>query len=599
MSVVGGRGGRSDDWSSQHARARARTAERLDGPIDANEAAWLDGHLASCAECSAVAADYAAQRLQLRALRDRPPVPPRDLWARTAAAIESESRHRSIRSPRSRRSSLRPFAILAGALVVAIAVGTLTSSQWPFGDATTTPGTSAQVIAANSPTPEAVAPTPLAVGPQDVAYISVDDNGNFALNRTRVDEVCPSDATDCVSSKPLENSVPIGPLSSPQTVFGAVGKPLVIMGGDAQGSSVVVMLAPTQAPVAASEEPTETPDITPSDEPTGSPDESATPATSPPDTTTPPVATSTPTSTPTPTESVEPTESLEPTATPSEPAAEPVEIARDLDVVDTTAAYARDGSAFAFTAQPSDGSHGPDIYVWKVGEKDAKAVTTDHRSVFGSWSADGIVGSSVAFSEDGSAAAPSAIVVKGSGEPEELPAAGNAWRPAVDPKGSNAVYWTGTLAPDGAHGWKTDRGRLVIGRWGDIGTAPDATAPAASDQAQARNEKTIAEGPLTDWDARWDETGTRLAVWIADPGDPSVGKLSLYEVDPFDGSIDLANPPLHETPAMAGFSIADGRLAWATPDDGTAQGGRVLIQAWTADAFGQVESAPGDFLLVR
>jgi hypothetical protein len=597
MSVVGGRGGRSDDWSSQHARARARTAERLDGPLEANEAAWLDGHLASCAECSAVAVDYAAQRLELRALRDRAPVPPRDLWARTAAAIESESRHRSIRSPRSRRSSLRPFAILAGALVVAIAVGTLTSSQWPFGDATTTPGTSAQVIAANSPTPEAVAPTPLAVGPQDVAYISVDDDGNFALNRTRVDEVCPSGATDCVSTKPLENSVPIGPLSSPETVFGAVGKPLVIMGGGNQGSSVVVMLAPTQAPV-ASEEPTETPKVTPSDEPTASPDESATPATAPPASA--PTDTSTPEPTATPTDATAtPTESAEPTATPSEPAAQTVEIAHDLDVVDTTAAYARDGSAFAFTAQPSDGSHGPDIYVWKVGEKDAKAVTTDHRSVFGSWSADGIVGSSVTVSADGSVAAPSAIVVTASGEPEALPAAGNAWRPAVDPKGSNAVYWTGTLAPDGAHGWKADEGRLVIGRWGDGSAAPDATAPAASDQAKARNETTIAEGPLTDWDARWDETGTRLAVWIADPGDPSVGKLSLYEVDPFDGTIDLAKPPLHDTPAMAGFSIADGRLAWATPDDGTKQGGRVLIQAWTADAFGQVESAPGDFLLVR
>ena len=86
------------------------------------------------------------------------------------------------------------------------------------------------------------------------------------------------------------------------------------------------------------------------------------------------------------------------------------------------------------------------------------------------------------------------------------------------------------------------------------------------------HETTIAEGPLTDWDARWDETGTRLAVWVADADDPSVGKLSLYVVDPFDGSIDLANPPLEDEPALAGFSIDDGRLAWAAPPDGVRRG---------------------------
>src|SRR5262245_28618906 len=139
MTVIGGRGGRNDDWSSDHARARARAAERLDGPLEADESAWLDDHLASCDACSAVAADYAAQRLELRTLRDRAPVPPRDLWARTAAAIEHESRHGA---PRGRRSTLRPYALLAGALVVAVAVGTLTSSQWLGGAVTTTPGAS-------------------------------------------------------------------------------------------------------------------------------------------------------------------------------------------------------------------------------------------------------------------------------------------------------------------------------------------------------------------------------------------------------------------------------------------------------------------------
>ena len=142
----------------------------------------------------------------------------------------------------------------------------------------------------------------------------------------------------------------------------------------------------------------------------------------------------------------------------------------------------------------------------------------------------------------------------------------------------------------------------MLGRWGARQRRDPASRSAdaadASDQAEARGETTIAEGPLTDWDVRWDETGTRLAVWVADADDPSTGKLSLYVVDPFDGSIDLENPPLKDEPALAGFSIDDGRLAWAAPPERRRRS-RVLVLAWTDDEFGQVESAPRDVLLVR
>jgi hypothetical protein len=141
----------------------------------------------------------------------------------------------------------------------------------------------------------------------------------------------------------------------------------------------------------------------------------------------------------------------------------------------------------------------------------------------------------------------------------------------------------------------------VIGRWSDGGdtTGGPAATPLTRNQAQERDESTIAAGPLVDWDARWDKSGTRLAVWIADDGDPDVGRLSLYVVDPFNGEIDLSNPPLSDEPALAGFSIADGRLAWATP---TANGGKestVKILAWTDAGFGKVETTTGDVLLIR
>ena len=37
----------ADDWASPHERARARAAQRLDWPLDANENAWLEEHLAT------------------------------------------------------------------------------------------------------------------------------------------------------------------------------------------------------------------------------------------------------------------------------------------------------------------------------------------------------------------------------------------------------------------------------------------------------------------------------------------------------------------------------------------------------------------------
>jgi hypothetical protein len=589
MSILGGRGGRSDDWSTQHARARARAAERLDAPLDAEEATWLDEHLASCSECAETAADYATQRLELRALGERTPQPPRDLWARTAVAIEQEARHRSLGPrDRARRSVLAPYAVLAGALVVAVVVGTLTSSQRPY-TATATPSASSQIAVA-SPAASAGA-TPLTVPGKEVDYLSADRDGKFHLYTTKVSQVCTKEVGTCATTQPSEVKS-IGPLSSPETVFGSGDAPLVVLGNGENGSSVFAVALPdkTEAPSPSPEvtQPPATPVITASASPSVSPPTEA------------PTRSTAPT-TPSPTPPVESaTPSVEPSGLPITAGA--IEIARGVDVVDTTAAYAPDGSAFAFTARPSDGSHGPDIYLWKVGDAKATPITTDHRSVFGSWAGDTIVGSTVVTSSDGQTNEPAAFVISPDRSNVGLPQTGLAWRPAVEPNEGSAVYWSGTLEPtaDGL-GWRTVAGNLVLGRWtvgSDTTGGPSAT-PLSGNQTVERAETTIVEGPLADWDARWDETGTRLAVWVADATDPTVGRLSLYVVDPFDGRIDLTNPPLDNKPALAGFSITDGRLAWAAPAGTTDKTSRVLILAWTNDGFGQVESAPGDILLVR
>lgn len=587
MSVLGGRGGRSDDWSTQHLRARARASERLDAPLDSVEDTWLDEHLAGCPECAAAAAEYASQRLELRALRDRAPQPPRDLWARTATAIEQEGRHRSLQSrERSRQSVLAPYALLAGALVVAVVVGTLSSWRLPT-KVQASPGASAPTTAASDAAGGA-GPTPLAVARQQVTYLSRGADGEFHLYTTNVSEVCPESSGSCATTQPSEEQA-IGPLSSPETVFGSDSgdSPLVVLGDGAGGSSVFVVAVPQETTA------TPTPDVTPAP-PTPTATASAPPSQE--------VASPSPSDAAAPT----PTPTAPPSAAPPSPTASAtgtVEIASGVDVVDTTAAYAPDGSAFAFTARPVDGSHGPDIYLWKVGDARAKAITSDHRSVFGSWAGDTIVGSTVVTSDNGKTNKPAAFRLSVDGDTTvSLPETGLAWRPAVDPNQGSAVYWAGTLEPnDQELGWETKKGRLVLGRWNtdrDTSNGPAAT-PLNGDQTAERHETTIAKGPLTDWDARWDETGTRLAIWIADANDPTVGTLSLYVVEPFDGRIDLTNPPLENEPALAGFSIAGGRLAWAAPANGAEKTSRVFIQAWTNDSFGQVESAPGDFILVR
>jgi len=332
VSLLGGRGGRSDDWSTQHARARARASERLDGPIDPDESLWLDEHLAGCSDCASAAAEYATQRLELRTLRERSPQPPRDLWARTAASIEREARHRSLTPPQRRqRSILAPYALLAGALVVAVVVGTLSSSQRPIvSTASATSATGGPT--ATTPFASAGA-TPLAVALQEVDYLGRGRDGEFHLYTTNVSEVCPKEAGTCATTEPTSVQT-IGPLSSPETVFGSGDAPLVVLGDGTDGSSVYAVARPSQVV-----DPTPSPDgtVTPTPEVTASPSPPAAASPSQP----------TPSGSASPSASTQPTASAEPTASASsspEPPETPptpdgtIEIARGVEVADPSGA---------------------------------------------------------------------------------------------------------------------------------------------------------------------------------------------------------------------------------------------------------------------
>jgi len=613
MSLRGGRPRRPDAWSDSHDRARFRAAERLDGPIDADEAAWLDDHLATCGACRQADADYAAQRLELRALAERQPVPPRDLWARTAAAIEQEASFRErTGARRSPRSLLAPYALLSAALVVAVVVGTLTSSRH-LGDDTTTPsgaGHSTTKGDGQSIHPPAVTPVP--IPPRTVEWITQDSNGEYRIQSATVDEVCPAEAQPCDTTAAAENH-PVDLNGDAKTVFGSPdGKAIIVVGdnGSPQTGKVSVLkvnrtavaspsappsVAPTASPlVTPTASPTPPPTPTPTIRPTPSPTVPPTP------TPTPPISPTPPTSPPA-SEPASPSASVDISASPSDDGT--VQIAHDVIVVGQAASYSPTGAWFAFTARPADGSAGPDIYAWRVGDAEAHPVTTDHRSELGGWIGDVIVGSTAIETPDGTQAA-SFILDPATEKLTYVPQTGNAWRPSVDPFGRQAVYWAGHLrATIDAPGFAPQSGRLVLGSWGTGNSAPtDGPFPTAPvDQEKDRHEVTIAAGQMNDWDARWEpNAGTKLAVWIADANDPSFGRLSLYSVDPFDGRVDLKNPLINARRAKAGYAIAEGRLVWAepAPADGSGDGG-VLMFAWTDKGSGEIETAPGDVIVIR
>ena len=224
------------------------------------------------------------------------------------------------------------------------------------------------------------------------------------------------------------------------------------------------------------------------------------------------------------------------------------------------------------------------------------------------------------------------------------------WRPVVDPSGTYAAYWQGTLelAPNGVD-WVPDAGRLVVSRWTGAGIeppvdqsatasaspSPDAGAsvpvdspagsesPAAVSPAEATSPSPAAspaesasagpsasvapsvspwpaqlpvaltDGPVRDWDIHWDETGTRLAVWLADAVDPTIGTLSLHTLDRTSDMLDPEGILLDQQTSLPGFSIGDGRMAWATPPGQGGHDSQVQVLAWTGASAGRIESVPG------
>lgn len=653
--------GRPDDPDSAHDRARGLLSDRLLGPLPPSDDAWLTAHLGDCHGCQAIAAGWEADRAVLRGFATALPEPPRDLWARTAAAIEVDAaagrrRRGGARSgtPGGRRSAV-PVGLLSIALVVVVVAGASLLSGPPApGIVTASPGTRGAIAQA----------TPLAVTASRVGWLEEGANGTYGLAFAAINRVCPANGGPACA--------PIGDLR-PQTILLAQQPRSVVLsprsdqlvivpepgaGGASSGGVLVVPLA-TAGPVTQTPLPeTPAPVVTPS----GS--SSLPPIASSPRPSLSPTMQMSPLPTvPLPSPSAAGSSSAAsagPSALPASPMPTPmgsVEIARGVVVVGEAAAYTSDGQWFAFSARPVDGSAGPDIYVWKVGAASAVRETSDHRSVFAAWLGSVVLGSRVEStpvaeapvspsslpganvpSDAGPSAGPSAsaspastyqatsfLLDPASGVQADLSSPG-LWQPVVDPTRRTVVYWAGTLATnDGGLSWHPSEGNLVLGAWnapslpsspgpsasprpsdGSV-TPPPTPLPMPTDSGSPGPSATtgtgvvtavLAQAPIGDFDARFDPEGSHLAIWTADPTDPTIGRLTLFAIDPSTGMLATTAPLVAAVPALRGFSLQSGRLAWATPAGQDGQGSRLQVVAWSGSSFGSVETIPGERVLV-
>jgi len=610
---------RHHDSESGHDRARTLMSDELLAPIGEDDEAWLARHVDMCAECRRDRLDYGENREVLRSLRESPPEPPRDLWARTSAALDREARQRPAAAGGGSRQGLwRGFPLGAAAGVVVLLVVLGSRLMQPLAPpSATTPGNSAVAVV---PTSRAIEPTPITIdtNTEPVGFVRTASDGSFEVVFSNVDEVCPSSVPECppIDEEPAR---PVQLASKPSKMtISPHADQLVVEPGDALGPSGRILVVPV-------------PDATPA----ATEGPSAGPVTSGPPT----VEPSAPAST-------EPSDqpSLGPTPEPT-PEGQ-IEIASGVTIVGDLA-YSEDGKWLAFSARPIDGSAGPDLYLWAVGSPSATAVTSDHRTYFSAWLGNQVLASRVvldavpaasgepatsdepAASDQPLASEPAASTDVEASPATPAPIVGHpvsflfdpasltgtdlsrpdVWLPVVDAGGRVAAYWSGTVRSSDGLSWTLDAGQLVLDAWSTGAGTPAAESTAEPAVTSGPEETSAPLGPTGAatpivagqtgaFRARFDHQGTRLAVWVAEQAGDQVGRLHLLVVDPEAGTLGTTPSPLQEEPALAAFSIDDNRLAWVTPAGQDGQQSAVKILGWSDSEFGEIQTRPGEDLYI-
>ena len=596
-------GGRRDDADGPHERARALSSRRFLERLDPDDDGWLNDHLEACAECREENVAFAADRELLRTLRDEPIEPPRDLWARTAAALDAAATKRAFPAA-SRRpfSRAMPIGAAAGVVVLLVVIGSallpgvLPSNPPPVGLSSLQPG-----------------PTPIVVAAERIGLLRPSANGQYEFVFTDVDAVCPRARPECVPPPSEQagstvdllgaraSTVTLSPNNN-QLVFESEG------GTATEGKIVVVSVAPNASPSQR-----------PATPPVSSPAQSGG-STPPP----PPPGSASPAPNPT--------------------AAGQIEIASGVTIIGDVE-YSSDGNWLAFSAAPKDGSTGPDLYIYSVGSGTAIPVTTDHQTYFSAWLGSKVLASRLIVPADEPATPGQASSQpgasgpgnngqgnggqdnngQGEGRPIEARAASfvfdptsdtrtelsqqDVWMPVVDPTSHFVAYWSGTLRSNDGKTWQLGAGHLVLDGWSNgMAAAADSTpaSRAASPQAEATpaplgptgQPMPIVTSHVEDFVTRFDPDGVRLAVWVSDHVDGSTdGRLHLFVIEPTTRAI-RTEEPLPGEPALRRFSIEANRLAWVSPSGQDGHESSLQVLGWSGETFGQVHSEPTADLLI-
>jgi anti-sigma factor RsiW len=628
--------------SLSHQQARALVAERLDWPLAEDRAAALESHLEGCPACRAVEAQHRAARVALHQLSQ--PAPPRDLPARTLAALDLEAGRLRWARPTTRlRSSPQSGAGLAFASLVsiglAVVVGTLL------------------LVPGGLPSPTAPVATPFAIAPEQLAYLRVHGD-EVTLFRTSLDRVCPPDSLSCanlsagvsqvvslpksltVSGLTLDPAGRRGAIAGrsgdrttfyvfdlvdvtapaalpPYAVPSIPGTPASLSASPLQTHPAHTLPAVKVGTASSKPSPSRSPGPSASDEPAGTrrPEPSASPA---------PAVTESPTG-------VVALASGTATAAPSDQSLPPARaraILTDVLPAGMPPAWSADGSTLAFSAVAAGGTGGPDIYLWHPGEDVAVALTTDHASAFASWAGTRIVGSTATTdATDPLHALPVSFVIDpATGERRDV-ASDGVWLPSVDPTGRFVVFWSGDLETTAGTAMP-GRGALLFGSWAALDPFAEGALPAASSLAPAetaavpiaspspgrrRAEPTetprptvffgngesvtmpleaspdAAMPPVRDWLIAWSADGSAFGTWVGDSPGTDIGILTVQAVDVANATIDRQTTLLAATPANRAFSCGQDRVAWTTPTDSSGRS-ELRIVVWGSFGRGELRS---------
>jgi len=603
---------RHNDAETSHDRARALSSRRLLESLDADEEAWLGGHLETCTECRTEDEGFAADQALLRSLRDKPIEPPRDLWARTSAALDAAAGIRGT-LPFERAQPGRPgggpangwwrtmpVGMAAAAAVVLVVVG---SAVLPGLVGRGPQGTGLTAVVTSAP-----GPTAITVDTAAIPAARVRADGSIDLFFTEVKEVCPISRPECVpapsqhggSTLDLQgakaSTVTLSP-SNDRLVFESASGP------SGEGKIFVVPLGsagqPSQAP--------------------------STPGASPSAGTNPPS---------------EPPVSGGPTPEPT-PIGQ-IEILSGVTVVGEVA-YSPDEHWLAFSAAPKDGSTGPDLYLYAVGGTAAVAVTSDHQTYFSAWLGNRVLASHVAApaGEPGAPGNPNASKgpdASGNGNNgqgnngqgnggqgqaiEGRPSSflfdpvtstrtelvqPDVWMPVVDAHSRFVTYWAGTLRSTDGVTWRLGDGQVVLDGWNAGATTPGASAeaPAATDAnaspepavGPAGHATPVVDSHVEDFRAKFDPDGIRLALWVSERAGETDGRLHLLVIDATTGAL-RPDEPLPGVPALRRFSIDENRLAWVSPSGQDGHESALQVLGWDGDTFGQIHAEQDANLLI-